>query len=527
MALQIFRSFHSTAIRRYSSTSTNLRDKQLAKVLYRQLLRWCQHVGLDFPLSTLVAPVTAISPASIDDTMLKALYEGRNNGIHLPANTCITPSLITVPFDTVLDVKLFVQAIYRINYAPSVYQNQRVTSVFLAIKSLNILTETLNEFKKERNMYTDRVGVEFFVGQVVQHKIERWRAVIVQWDRITKGTPTSLTSKEYRAKKNPTDDKVQYTLLLDDVDAVLRSKQETDFLVVKQSEISLVQNSLLCRLKNNCIQRHFTQYDADTQSFVPNSLLAFRFPHDRLAIIQDNTREERRNKLGRLLIGFIQNFGSRLEQHTLEFTSSTEGKNEPHISYLLMAPFKKMILALSNCDIVNFEDVLSLQRKPSDFFTATKLLSILMKLEWESSGIMWTRDIAKQHVNSMQFRVGDIVVQTEHGLRGTVVAWDPKPKNEVKEWLGLEENKNRPELPYYCIYWELDGLEKSHQEYTVTNDTAQNTSLVSEKDLELCPTSGAKTRISPGEQWSFEDEIKGKVRRFILLERAFIYSLLF
>ena len=421
-------------------------------------------------------------------------------------------------------MKLFVQAIYRINHAPSVYQNQRVTSAFRAIKSLNLLTDKLNEFKQERNMYTDRVGVQFFVGQVVQHKTERWRAVIVQWDRITKSTSNSLTTKEYRAKDKPTYDKIQYTLLLDNVDAGIRSKQDTDFLVVKQSEISLVQNSFLCRIRNNCIQRLFERYDADTQSFVPNSLLAFRFPHDRLAILQDNTREEQRNKLGRQLIRFIQNFGSRLEQQTLEFSSSTETEMETNISSLLMTPFKKMILTLSTGNIVNFEEALSRQKEPSDFFTATKLLSILLKLEWESSGIMWTRDVAKQHVNNMQFKVGDTVVHTELGFRGVVVAWDHKPSNEVKEWFGTNDIENRRELPYYHVQRELDGLEKSQQEYTVTNDTGQNISLVCENDLEICSTIGTNCRISPGEQWPFEEELKRKVSCFMAVISSRLFT---
>jgi hypothetical protein len=68
---------------------------------------------------------------------------------------------------------------------------------------------------------------------VVRHKEERWRAVVVAWDRVgttsTKTPTTSLTKKDYTggadkeldASSSEKEDKVQYTLILDFGDAHL------------------------------------------------------------------------------------------------------------------------------------------------------------------------------------------------------------------------------------------------------------------------------------------------------------------
>ena len=88
----------------------------------------------------------------------------------------------------------------------------------------------------------DRCGVVFRLGQVVQHRDERWRGIVVEWDNLDKPVDTErpggacsvqTVSDEFSKSTTPTTKKytwtgiednsettlVRYTLLLDEGDA--------------------------------------------------------------------------------------------------------------------------------------------------------------------------------------------------------------------------------------------------------------------------------------------------------------------
>lgn len=152
---------------------------------------------------------------------------------------------------------------------PQVFK-QRISTAFEALKSLNQLTGGLTSLEEQREKHLDRTGVEYNVGQVVQHKQERWRGVITGWQRVETATSddklTSLTRKSYDYSSsgdnesedigsNPSstdkeaigDSNIQYTVILDSGDAHLLGGRrnvhdESGEPVAMQSDLELVED---------------------------------------------------------------------------------------------------------------------------------------------------------------------------------------------------------------------------------------------------------------------------------------------
>jgi hemimethylated DNA binding protein len=431
-------------------------------------------------LSTFIPPITLHAPTNVDGTILLALATNTNNDnqtIPFPTNTIIKPNLITFPIHTVMDAKLFFQAIYRINCHEQQYQKERITWAFQAIKSLSELTEPIEKITEQRAMHTNRDDVELHVGQVVQHKSDRWRGVVVGWQRKDNTKPSSLTSKTYTNTKQ-----IQYTVLLDSGDVNLIQRDGVDRRMANQSELTLLQDATLCRIHNAWIPQDFDRFDVTSKSFVPNPTLAYIYPNDRIDadFVAHNKRQDRANELGRNFITSIQDFASRLERCVLDVTSSATSRK-----LFLLASYEERIVALSSGNVMSNEDKLS-RHQMTDHALATLHLRQLLAITLELPELLFRRRMSQS--NPVQFKLGDIVVHTKYGFRGVVVAWDPKPMVDVSQWDGLTHIENPNELPFYHIVPDQTDCIKVF-------GGERQFRYVCEKNLEACPRSRTNLNV--------------------------------
>jgi heat shock protein HspQ len=245
------------SIRPFASLEATGTKQRISLALYRQLLRWCNETDDEVPLSFFVPPVYMSAPHQLDPRSLEALSEEEKTS-RFPANSIIESNQITCPIHTSADAKTFFRAVFRLNRAPSdtadETQKQRITLAFEGIRSLNELSQGLATLKEKRAKHIVREGVDFRVGQVVKHKVEDWRGIVIGWQRFEQEAasttseeeqqPTSLTQKSYEL--DPAD-AVRYTIVLDSGDAHLHSskRRETKNLSqaeVFQSDLELVQD---------------------------------------------------------------------------------------------------------------------------------------------------------------------------------------------------------------------------------------------------------------------------------------------
>jgi hemimethylated DNA binding protein len=222
--------------------------QRISLALYRQLLRWCIETDDDIPLSFFVPPVYMTEP-HIDVVRLSTLSD-EDKSI-FPANSILERNQITCPIHNSEDARRLFRAVFRLNRAPTddaQVQKQRVTLAFEGIRSLNTLSQGLQALKQNRAKHVLRDGVSFRVGQVVKHKIENWRGVVIGWRRVEPNTSagndkaTSLTKKAYDLDPN---DHVKCTILVDSGDAHLHYSKRTETsnlsrAEVHQTEIELV-----------------------------------------------------------------------------------------------------------------------------------------------------------------------------------------------------------------------------------------------------------------------------------------------
>lgn len=147
--------------------------------------------------------------------------------------------------------------------------NEMISLGFEAMKSCNLLSSNELDSRRSKRELSIRVrrdansssdtgeefpDVTYHVGQVVQHKIKKWRGVIVGWtiqsNKVDAGRLSSLTTKQYSLEadipssdsennlgdKSVTKSPVQYTVLVDSNDANLLRCSST---ISLESEVDL------------------------------------------------------------------------------------------------------------------------------------------------------------------------------------------------------------------------------------------------------------------------------------------------
>ena len=494
---------HDTGL--YSTDSKAL----IGRALYRQLVRWCKSVGgTDIPLSHLIPPVSLTAPR-IDGEALKLLaslptdergeyvisndVNGGSDGgcdlvrIHrmLPRDAIVDDNLLICPVRrAVPDLVGLIRAVYRINspgFAAGAKSGdsgadtadgnvnvtqERVNLGFEATRSLNELTEAINRMKQQRIEHTDRSGVQFNVGQVVQHKGDRWRGIVVGWKRGPPppvqqgpGGGSSLTTKDYGAAteeetNNSTATTIRYDVITDTGDAhLLGGKRnvdaETGFPLVNQTDLQAVDDPLLVRIRSHWTRSKMEKFDSQTNRFVPNEHVQYEYPADYVAVdaSSDEGSSSETEKIANGVIEAVRNFAGHLHKRILEITPSPEARQGAVISSL-----RERLSALSSGTLSDPTDIASLIADDMSLPSlATMHLQQLLEIGMEVSECEWQRRIALKDKERIRFPLGTIVRHKKYGFRGVVVAWDPTPSVDVTRWDGLQDIERPMEKPFYHV----------------------------------------------------------------------------
>ena len=259
-------------------------NNRVPTTLYRQILHWCRRYR-NVPFSPL-PPVTLSPPHQVNSAALKRLKDMRALLLNVDTNNIIdnnkkewgeigghpahyamykegvvvSDDLITFPeINNANDLQGVIRSIYWLNNQHTIEEvhsaaitdinavvneendtKEQISLAFEAIKSCNQLSfseldtrrgkREMSMKVRQKNGESDEKGVIFHVGQVVQHKNDKWRGVVVGWD-IEKNKNddgqllSSLTTKQYslhsmsdglsEATTTKSKKKVQYTVLVD------------------------------------------------------------------------------------------------------------------------------------------------------------------------------------------------------------------------------------------------------------------------------------------------------------------------
>jgi heat shock protein HspQ len=518
--------------RRYlSSSSTNNNNDRLGRTLYRQLIRWCRSTNSLIPLSSFVPPVT-LKPPHVEQESLQKLASSSSSSdaadwqyLHdlLPTNSKVESHQMTVPIANANDAAKFFHVVFSMNnqaehVSPEVFK-QRISTAFEALKSLNQLTSELSSIEQQREKHLDRTGVLFHVGQVVQHKMERWRGVITGWQRTRDQTTTtsaeeklsSLTKKNYGNDDNDKSnvvleetegaiekDDIQYSVILDSGDAHLLGGRrnvdsESGDMVAMQSDLDAVHDESLVRIRSNWTQQKFDRFDFASRNFVPHPMIEFQYPLDskeaQLTETEPSAESVQRQELGGEIVSGVQEFASKLERRILDVTSCSEARGMG-----LLTSFRERLSALAHGDVVPDSAFLS-ATDISQSDLAIYHLRQLFNLTLEMSELLWIRALTKENKERLRFSLGQVVKHRKYGFRGVIVAFDPKAAVDVSHWDGLTEIENAAELPFYhivpdqndCI--EAFGAERPFR-------------YVCEANLEACPRERSFIDVDMEPEWT-------------------------
>ena len=482
------------------NNSTNAR---ITKTLYRQLLRWSK-TAPKIPLTTLIPPVHLESPDSVDAFRLEVLTIPASKlddpvvakvRRMLPPQTELTRTYMTIPLHSIDDVRNVVRAVFRLNSGPETLPEHlkvRLSATFTALKSLNELSGGLAAIENQRQAHQDRSGVQFYVGQVVQHQVERWRGVIASWSRSSSPSTTdptqrtSLTTKDYNqvmmkasepSTSPPTN--ITYDVILDTGDEYSRGTS-SGWSQAPQSDLQLVNDSALLRVHSNILKDYFTVFNADHKRFVPNKLVEYQFPSDEIAQLQVSTVDTADAKMYLEMVVAAQSLAQNLRRCILDETSCPKERKLTLLDYFL-----EKLDAIAAGNVFSRQEIHLLSQvssSPSPMTTVAHHLRALLYLHLEVMDINYQRRLSKENKPKIKFGLGDIVKHTKYGFRGVVVTWDPKPVLDVRRWDGLRDIENPMEKPFYHIIPDQNDCIKAF-------GGERPARYVCEDNLEACPTS--------------------------------------
>lgn len=412
--------------------------KRISLALYRQLLRWCNDTDKDIPLSQAIPPIHFSPPQINAESLAGIMQRTESSRIFSPQTSETNKSGITVhAVPTSEDAKQIVKAIFRMNATTINEQDTKdqVSYAFEWIKTLNELTQQLEEMKEKRTKHQNREGVKFRVGQVVKHKTLAWRGVILGWRRhkdddadAGSSRATSLTKKPYESIYPYGDDgeSIAYDIAIDLGDATLLSSamQQSGLKNVYQSDLTLVDDPDLMRIRSNT--DHFQRFDPISLYFVPGDALAYVYPNDK-PVDQDDQEsyENPSDESADNISQGIRLLAEYLRQIILGYTSAPESRN-----LRLVSDYLERLTKLSEGDVIPSEDRFrgANHRNSESAKTQTKMkweLSKLLELAVEIEDIVWTRRKSLETDRTVKFSLGEYVQHKKYGFRGVVVGWDP------------------------------------------------------------------------------------------------------
>ncbi|KAI2502186.1 Hemimethylated DNA-binding protein YccV like [Fragilaria crotonensis] len=469
------------------ATTSDLGSVGLA--LYRKLLHWCRDTDSDIPLDAFITPLF-IGPPIVDAVALERLSRETDTFIWdlLPENAEWDEHGMTIPLNNSTDIRNAIRAIYRMNAATNVDDDtaqQRVGKAFETFKLLNDASGVVAKYRALRALHLDRTGVLFRVGQVVQHKKTRWRGVVTSWERtrpLPEGQLTSLTTKLYPTPEDAMGerkgDSILYKVMVDSADAKHFLSKEIDHdkhvECVLQSELDLITDGRLCRIRHDPISSPFDRYDCASNSFVPKKVMQYEYPLDveTKATAAEGCETESLDLICSGISDAMQRFAARLENRILSQTLENPSTFE------IMRDLYQRMRALSWGD--SFEDNKGLTATFSPSILARRQLLTLHLGTWGLFDHIRGRRVAVERIGSLRFRLGDIVQSTQHGFRGVIIGC-------LSEW-GVDNPRDEP---MYCIVPDKgDYIGKSRKDFEM------ECVWVRDDFLEKCPTDQAVIAVS-------------------------------
>jgi hemimethylated DNA binding protein len=514
------------------------RDRIISLTLYRQLLRWCFALQKEeFPneiMEHFFPPLLLEAPHEIDPYRMELLYEASINADDptnasndaivvrralglLPKRTIYKRRFMTIPIRTVVDIKNCIRAFFRLNNVdlPNVehdrisysnlldYQKKRRNMAFENLKSLNELySDDLVGLLESRSRHLDREHVQVWLGQVVQHRRERWRGIVIGWDKLQRNhrqkedvtTLTSLTTKSYeplhKSESDANGTAVQVKILLDAGDAQTLSTA-TKWSLTEQSDLIAVTDQQLCRVRNKYSKNIFVSYHPSTGRFLPKPISVYEYPLDTadLDVASLRTIDVESRQLCEDVADGVRTFASQLESIVVE----TSGDNP---TTELLKSFMEKLNLLSTSTYLKLQDQFSLDVP----VTKKAALSVhgLMIFSISVLETMMQRRIAVRERHKMLFSVGDVVLHKKYGFRGVVVAWDPVPTVNVTRWDGLRDVQDPMTKPFYQIV-------PDQQDCIDAFGGERPLRYVCQENLEPCPPDRTLLDVDLDAGWSRDD----------------------
>lgn len=455
---------------------------RIARTLYRQMLRWTQTIPADLPLSSLLPPVTLQPPEEINAYRLEVLAAGADDmgdtaivraRQFLPQRIQIKPHQLTCLIMNSRDLANLIRVLFRMNSGNEVkdrdHLKDRQKAAFTALKSLNELTARLDSVQNERRRHEDRSNVDFTIGQVVQHKEERWRGVIADWDRSIESygnddsdvmverhqnKKTSLTTKDYGASlekdesvtadgEKKQSETIYYNIILDMGDAHSMGSQ-SGWIRTSQTDLEALSDSHLTRIRSPHIHEKFVRFDSETKLFVPSEMQAYNYPSDQPSAKILPDLDPTTMQLCDDIIQGAQTLASRMVRCILDETSCARDRN-----LQLLANTQDRLQAVADGDVISPQELLASDVSPVS--TASHHLRELFNIQLELTEVNARRRMAKESSKKVQFKLGDVVNHTFFGFRGVVVGFDPKPVYDVRQWDGLQHIENPMDQPFYHV----------------------------------------------------------------------------
>jgi len=278
------------------------------------------------------------------------------------------------------------------------------------------------------------------VGQVVQHKTERWRAIVGGWDishngEVAVSSKTSLTNKDYDDDDNDgNDDKskdkdgassiareVVYELHLDEGDAAHSRVRILGSMKAKQNELEAVTDKDLKRIRNSMVNHYFDNFDLRKGEFVPNEILKFEYPADDVPMgdrADDDVLEETKfiitkHENAKVVLSGVKEMAASLIRIIHDTSSCAEARN-----LAIIPDIEKQLSAIVNGDFEeNVADQI-IQETTSSHKMAIKHLHMLLNVALEINTMLWQRKTAEENEDRIRFPLGSIVKHKKYGFRG-------------------------------------------------------------------------------------------------------------
>ncbi|CAB9513357.1 Tetratricopeptide repeat [Seminavis robusta] len=501
------------------------------------------------PLSAFVEPFT-LSPPQIDETRLRSLHDFHQDHSNLedrllttiygllPPQTHIYNHQLQLHIRNTRQLRNLIRAVFRLNsnsvqvQEDADLQKTRIAHAFQTLRALNELTSTaLVQLDQQRTEHATRnstttttSSMEFYVGQVVQHKHERWRGVICGWEQPVE-TPnqmelSSLTTKIYTAKDFLT--QMRYEVILDLAD--MHTLQATSPLIVAtQQDLELVDDPQLCRIRSHMVAQHFRGYQRHARSFQPDELLAYEYPVDWEVVQQqpqttDKTFHVAVEAAAQETVTHCQDLMAYLEDIvTTEALLPTDHQKEEE-QYSVLRAFQERLSSRS--ELVQDPSVVVVggDDDTDRLQSATAHLRYIYTIMAELRDLLWHRQTLQQKQsleksNTIQFAVGDVVYHQFFGFRGIVVACDTVPKANVKHWDGVRHIEHPEQKPFYHV---LPDEHDCHQVF----GGPRGMRYVCQDNLVACRSDRTNLTVTLEENWSRQLEDNGRTTVFRPSTRA-------